>query len=89
MAQRNFARGDAPPSHSWEWVGVPKPPTTSGKGTTAQRPGTPAPRPSAGPPQAAFVAVSETIVLRKKIPWWRYGIAGAVGFILGYKTGSY
>lgn len=71
MAHRNFARGDAPPPHSYEWAGVAKPP--KGKGA----------------PPVAFVAVSETIVVKRKKPWlWAIG-GGILGFLLGHKVGSY
>ena len=89
MARRNFARGEPPPSHSWEWAGVAKPPSVTGK--TAARPaarGTPNARPAGDPPVAVF-AMSETIVLKKKRSWIGYAAAGVVGFFLGYKSGAY
>lgn len=84
MAHRNFARGDAPPPNSWEWAGVAKPPSVSGKNAPK-----PAPRANANGTPVAVFAVSETVVLKKKRSWLGYLVAGAAGFLLGYKSGSY
>lgn len=77
MAHKNFARGDAPPPHSYEWAGVAKPPEAASRAT-------------AGPTGIpVMVAVSETIIIKKKRPWlWALGGA-IVGFFLGHKTASY
>lgn len=77
MTHRNFARGEAPPSHSYEWAGVAKPPGTAA-GEVPKKPGIP-----------VMIAVSETIVVKKKRPWlWMAG-AAVVGFFLGHKTARY
>jgi len=86
MAQRNFARGEPPPANSWEWSGVAKPPTAAGTGAPTQGPVS---KPGAPAQPVAVFAMSETIVLKKKRSWLGLGIAGAIGFLLGYKTGSY
>jgi hypothetical protein len=79
MAHKNFARGEAPPSHSYEWAGVAKPPEDKPSSKpAASRAGIP-----------VVVAVSETVVIQKKKPWlWVLG-GGALGFLFGYKAGSY
>ena len=82
MANRNFARGEAPPSHSYEWAGVAKPPqpsTSAGAAkATGGRPGIP-----------VMIAVSETIVVKKRRPWLWAAAGAVVGFFLGHKTASY
>lgn len=81
MATRNFARGDAPPPHSWEWAGTPTPPGTAG-GAPARPPGV-----KQGVP--IVLAISETVVVaRKKRSWLGLLVAGAGGFLLGYGTGK-
>lgn len=81
MANRNFARGDAPPSHSYEWAGVAKPPGTTAGAAAAKQ------RQAAGIP--VMIAVSETVVVKKRKPWL-WVIGGAIGgFFLGYKTKEY
>lgn len=80
MAHRNFARGEPPPPHSYEWAGVAKPPEVAGK-AAVKKPGTP------GTP--VIVAVSETVIVKKKRPWLWVALGAAGGFLLGYKTASY
>lgn len=78
MAQRNFARGEPPPAHSWEWAGVAKPPET------------PQARPPAKP-TPVVLAVSETIVVAKKHARpWLWIAAGAIGgYLLGKEAGRH
>lgn len=81
MGQKNFARGEAPPSHSWEWAGTPTPPGTTGS-TRVSPPGTKQNVP-------IVLAISETIVVaKKKRSWLGLIAAGAGGFLLGYGTGK-
>jgi hypothetical protein len=77
MARRNFARGEAPPPHSYEWAGVAKPP--EGKRAQARGPGVP----------VIVATMQETIVVeRKRRPWlWMAG-GGVLGFFLGYSKGK-
>jgi hypothetical protein len=73
MANKNFARGEAPPPHSYEWSGVAKPPEAPGKGPPKDIP--------------VIVAVSETIIVKaKKRPWLMVLGAGVLGFFLGHRT---
>jgi len=81
MERRNFARGEPPPQHSWEWAGTPTPPAAAGKAPAKQ------PEVKKGIP--FVLAVSETIVVaRKKKSWLGLLVAGAGGFLLGYGTGK-
>ena len=79
MAQRNWARGSAPPAHSWEWVGVEKPPQAP---TTSKA----APMKKAG--EAVIVSETVTIIAERKKPWPKLLIGGLFAATLGYALGS-
>ncbi len=72
MAHRNFARGSAPPAHSYEWAGVEKPPGTMAGEKLASP-----------PPQRAAVMISETVMVVEKKRWPWVLLAGGVGYIFG------
>ena len=82
MAHRNWARGSAPPSHSWEWVGVEKPPQTP---PTSRMPKVSGPR---KPGEALIVSETVTIVAERKRPWPKLLIGGLLAAALGYAFGS-
>jgi hypothetical protein len=84
MAHRNFARGESPPSHSWEWVGVAKPPEkpTPVPGKTAPSPGKKIP--------VIVATMQETVVIERKkkfklLPWL---LVGGGGFLAGWVSRS-
>lgn len=83
MAHRNFARGSAPPAHSWEWVGVEHPP---GMSSREKRPQAPAAAPRSATqatPQRAAILVSETVVVVQKRRWPWVVAAGVLGYLFG------
>jgi len=78
MAHRNFARGSAPPAHSYEWAGVEKPPGTIVSPTSRR-------------PVGVVVTERVTIVATMKKKRWPFYLgagvlAGGIGYFFGKKA---
>lgn len=69
---KDYARGEAPPHDSYEWVGVAKPPEPKKPPARQQIP-------------VVVATMRETVVLEAKPKKWKYlGIGAAIGALLTY-----
>lgn len=70
---KNFARGEPPPAHSWEYAGVGAPMKKAAPTTMPRK--TP----------VIVATMRETILIEKKPKKWKYlGIGAAVGAVATY-----
>lgn len=87
MNRRNWARGDSPPAHSWEYVGLAMPPTQKQVDNSNKANATRAAAPAKGAQQRPVVmTATETLMIdiRPKQRIWPWALAsGIVGFLWG------